>query len=254
MDVAEDRFEDLGPRPAPTGDEARGDAAERLAELDRERERERRRRAQERRQRGRYSWVVGVVFAIGLVIAGVNSIPNKGAGVRGPDPGKPAPAFAAPLATGTSDADANVKQDPAQPDALGKVPACQVRGRGVFNLCDATARRPLVLTFIVTRGARCAPQLDRVEQVRREFPGVGFAGVVSGDGRAKVARLASEHDWRFPVAVDRDGEVVNVYRIGVCPTTVFLEPGRTVRATKLGMLTSAELRAEVRALERAIRR
>jgi hypothetical protein len=52
------------------------------------------------------------------------------------------------------------------------------------------------------------------------------------------------------VAVDRDGAVVNIYRVGVCPTTVFAYPGGKVRETKLGTLDARQLRAAVSALER----
>ena len=52
----------------------------------------------------------------------------------------------------------------------------------------------------------------------------------------------------MPVAVDRDGAVVNLYGIGVCPTTVFSDAGGTVRGTKLGNLTEDELRGHVRKL------
>ena len=52
----------------------------------------------------------------------------------------------------------------------------------------------------------------------------------------------------MPVAVDEDNAVVNLYGVGVCPTTVFSAAGGRVRATKLGNLTEDELRAEVRKL------
>ena len=54
----------------------------------------------------------------------------------------------------------------------------------------------------------------------------------------------------MPVAVDRDGAVVNLYGIGVCPTTVFSTPGGTVRRVELGNLTEDELRGYVRKLVR----
>ena len=49
------------------------------------------------------------------------------------------------------------------------MPACEVRAEDVVNVCELR-RRPTVLTFLVTRGADCEPQVDRVERIRREFP------------------------------------------------------------------------------------
>ena len=48
--------------------------------------------------------------------------------------------------------------------------------------------------------------------------------------------------------MDRDGAVVNLYGIGVCPTTVFSTSGGTVRRVELGNLTEDQLRAYVRKL------
>ncbi|MFL5825632.1 MAG: TlpA family protein disulfide reductase [Thermoleophilaceae bacterium] len=246
--MSEDRFGDLGP----AGGDGGPSAAERLAELDERQlreERERRPPEEDRRPRGRYSWVIGVAFVIVIVVAGVNTLGHGGAGVKGPQPGEALPKFAAPLATGRLNGDANVKQKATDSNQLGDKPACEVRGPGIFNVCDAESK-PLVLTFIVTRQAKCAPQLDRIERVRGQFPGVNFVAVVSGDKRKKVAGLVRDHGWRFPVAVDHDGELVNVYGIGVCPTTVFAKRGGTVRVTKLGNLGEQQLAAQVRALQK----
>jgi hypothetical protein len=86
--------------------------------------------------------------------------------------------------------------------------------------------------------------------MRDEFPQVEFAAVVSGNDRDEVEQIVDRRRWTLPVAVDRDGAVVNLYGIGVCPTTVFSTPGGTVRRVELGNLTEEELRADVRALVR----
>jgi len=43
--------------------------------------------------------------------------------------------------------------------------------------------------------------------------------------------------------------VVNLYRVGVCPTTTFAYAGGKVKETKLGTLEPEELRAAARAIE-----
>ena len=47
--------------------------------------------------------------------------------------------------------------------------------------------------------------------------------------------------WHFPVVVDRDGAVTNLYSVGGCPTTVFAERGGRVRQTKDGKLDESQL-------------
>ena len=111
-----------------------------------------------------------------------------------------------------------------------------------------------MLTFLVTRGADCEPQIDRVERMRGEFESVNFAAVVSGNDREEVEQIVERRGWTMPVAVDRDGAVVNIYGIGVCPTTVFSLPGGKVRQVELGNLTEEQLRTRIRALSRRSRR
>jgi hypothetical protein len=182
------------------------------------------------------------VFLILIVVVGVNSLPNAGEGLKGPRPGTLMPAFAAPLATGTADADVNIKANKKQP---GKTLACAVHVRSALNGCDLR-RSPSVLVFAGTRGANCLPGFDRVERVRADFPRVRFAGILIRMGRSDAAKTIRGRGWRFPIAFDRDGQLTNVYGIGVCPATVFAKKGGRVVTTKLGTLTDAQLKATIR--------
>jgi hypothetical protein len=103
------------------------------------------------------------------------------------------------------------------------------------------------MTFVVTRGTDCEPQVDRVERMMGDFPGVRFVTVLSGDTKEEAKNLAIARGWRQPVAVDEDGSLVNLYGVGVCPITVFARNGR-VRATNVGNLTETELRQRTRRL------
>jgi hypothetical protein len=280
--VPEDRFGDLGRRGASRepgkaagagggdgqregagashdpllGDDPRS-AAERLAELDERRPPEPLADAdagaggRPRGRRGRYLGLVAVAFAALILIAAFNSARNLADDrdlLRGLPAGARLPDFAAPLATGTLEGDANVKASAGGSDAAGARPACEVRSPAVVNICELRQRGPVVLTFIVTRGADCAPELATIERIRREFPGVTFVAVVSGSEREDVARLVRERGLAMPVAVDRDAALVNLYRVGVCPTTVFAARGGVVRETLIGRLADDELRRAVRAL------
>lgn len=244
--MPDDRFDDLG---APD----RRSAAERLEEQDRinpEPDDPRRRPSAPPQPGNRYAWVVGIVLFMAVMIFAVTtSLNNSGEGLRGPALGSKLPDFAAPSATGNAadDDDANVRQRSGGNAAAGPVPACEVVSEDVVNVCELR-RKPLVLTFLVTRGADCEPQVDRIERMRDEFPRVEFAAVVSGNDRDEVEQIVDRRRWTLPVAVDRDGAVVNAYGIGVCPTTVFSAPGGTVRRVELGNLTEDELRADVRRL------
>lgn len=248
MSEHEDRFSDLGP-PKEQG----RSAAQRLEEEDRLRPEPDTppRRPDVPRPGNKYAWVVGIVMLMGIgVLLFTTALPNTGAGLRGPPKNRVLPDFAAPLATGTVEGDANVCQRGGECDrkTSGSIPACEVRTEGVFNVCEAR-KRPLVLTFVFDQGAECNPQVDRVQRMKDEFPDVGFAVVYFSDSdRAEVAEIVRRRGWTLPVAQTRDGAVVNLYGIGGCPTTVFARRGGQVASTKLGPISEAELRRRVQGL------
>jgi hypothetical protein len=232
-DRDEDRFEDLS-------------VGERLAERDRTHP-EPVRRPEVPRPGNKYAWVVGILMLMGLgVLLFAETIPNQGKGLRGPEPGQRLPAFAAPEASGDKEGDANVCQKEPCNENAGKIPACDVKGSGIVRVCPSE-RGALVMTFVVTRGTDCEPQVDRVERITGEFPDVRFLTVLSGDTKDEAGNLAQARRWSEPVAVDEDGSLVNLYGVGVCPITVFARDGR-VRRAKVGNLTEVELRRETRRL------
>ena len=244
--MSEDRFGDLGP----AGGEPKQSPAQRLAELDEldlAQEREAKPAGPPPRPAGRYMWVVGVAFLIVVIVAGVNALRHSGGSLHGPAVGKPLPQFAAPLATSSLDGDANVKQTANQSNQLGKVPACQVHLPGSITSC-ALARKPLVLSVIVPGAGKCEAQLDLFQRMAAAHPRAQFAAVVSGGKHAKVAALVKRRGWTFPVAVDRDLSVFNLYRVAVCPTTVFAFPGGKVESNSIKPLTEAQVVAGLRAI------
>jgi hypothetical protein len=242
--VSDDRFEDLG------GEGRRADIGERLAERDRTHP-EPVRRPEVPRPGNKYAWLVGILMLMGLgVLLFAQTLPNQGEGLEGPEPGSRLKAFAAPSALSGLEGDANVCQREPCPDQAGGSPACELVSEDVVNLCELR-REPLVLTVIFDRGADCYPQVDRAERVSRRLDGVGFATLFfTRKEREEVRRLVEGRGWRQPVAIDRDGAVVNLYGVGGCPTTVFARAGGRVAATKLGNLTEAQL---TRQAERLLR-
>ena len=76
--------------------------------------------------------------------------------------------------------------------------ACDVRGPGVFNICDVRSDKPVALTFVANATQGCEDQLDRVEQVRREFPQVAFVAVISKRKRSEVEKLVRDERLELP--------------------------------------------------------
>ena len=226
---SDDRFADLR-------------AGERLADLDR---REPEAEPPPPRRRGRYTWVVGVAAVIAIAVVALNSLPNPARGSDGPQVGEPLPRFAAPDARVPADFDPNINQSASDP-AEGDTAACEVPGENVVRSCDHTDK-PLVITFIAPT-AECEAYLDRVDRLAQRFPGINFVAVLSAADEEKGGEILAEHDWRQPVALDRNGAILSLYRVSFCPTTVFARAGGIVRSTSTKTLSDAELARKVKAL------
>jgi hypothetical protein len=233
--VPDDRFADLG------GGTRAGD---RLADLD-----EHEPAPQPPRRRTSYTWVVGVAAVAIIAVALLNTLDNPRQGRGGPPIGEPIPRFAAPAAGSGLEFDANVNQTAEDP-APGETPACDVPDEGALRSCDYTDR-PLVLTFVVPT-AECQEFVDRVERLLPRHPRVNFVTVFSGEPRA-AEEAVREHGWRQPVALDRNGDILTRYRLGLCPNVIVASKGGIVRDVKTAdeQWTDAELAA---AIERAARR
>jgi hypothetical protein len=203
-----------------------------------------------------YAIAVGGIFLVVVFIAGINAISNNAPGLGGLSEGDPLPRFAAPNATGRLDGDANIFQDDTDSRGKPRTAACDVKGspRDVVRICDFFDR-PLVMVAWFTRGCgTCRSQLDTVEKVRRRFPRVGFIGLDIGESRKDAEQEVRKHGWRFPMAVDHDGAVSNLYRVGVGPLTLFAYPGGIAMGTGFGELDERELVTRVDRLVRASER
>jgi hypothetical protein len=231
----DDRFDDLT-------------IGERLAERDRTHP-EPVRRPEVPRPGNKYAWLVGILLFMGLgVLLFAQTLPNQGEGLEGPEKGSRLKVFAAPLAQGNVEGDANVCQREPCPEQAGGRPACSLTSEEVVNLCELR-KKPLVLTVVFDRGADCYPQVDRTERIRRDFSNVNFATLFfTRKERGEIRRLVQARGWQQPVGVDRDGAVANLYGVGGCPTTIFARAGGEVVDTKLGNLTEDELRRRAAAL------
>jgi thiol-disulfide isomerase/thioredoxin len=203
-----------------------------------------------------YTIAVGIVFLVVLIVAGINVGSNSQRGVVGLSEGDPLPRFAAPAATGNLDGDANINQDDTGGDGKHRTAACQVEGppTQVVRICDFFDK-PLVMVAWFSRGCgTCKSQLNTVEKVRARFPNVGFVGLDVGESRKDAEKKVRDNDWRFPMAVDRDGAVSNLYRVGVGPLTFFAYPGGISMDTRAGELDERELVTRIRSLVSASER
>jgi len=187
-----------------------------------------------------YGALVGLLFAVVVVIAVFNLLTSQESGTVGiGDVGigeKVAP-FAVPIATSDLEGDANIDPDE----------ACDVPGDDVLRICDYFDR-PTVLSFWFTTGASaCIDQQDVFETVAGRFGDrVNMISVNVRDDRERVRELIEQREWKVTVGHDTDGAVSNIYRVGGCPTFLFIAPGGVLEKAEIGQTTVGELSAQVR--------
>ena len=180
------------------------------------------------------TWIVGVLVVLALGYISFNTLRTEGPGSEGVGAGEPLPRFAAPLAEGELEGDAQV--DP------NKV--CGVTGADVVNSCTlARGGKPVVIAFLATKSKQCEEQVDALDRVARSHPEVSFAAVGIRGEKAELAEVARR--WQIPVAHDRDGAVANMFAVAICPTITFARADGKVHDTSLGLIDEAEIERRI---------
>jgi hypothetical protein len=208
--------------------------------------------AQARSQGARYGRYVGLLALLIVALITVNTLVTKPKGVAGVVPGSPLPPFAAPLATGYLPGDADVATH-AHQGAAGRIPACELRGPQILNICALYERAPVVLALFINGGS-CAHVLAKVQTLVPVFPAVRFAAVAIGGDRKALRSLVRRMGLTFPVGVDADAAVASLYNVATCPQISFALPGGRVQSRALlGEPSTAALRGRVEQLVAASR-
>jgi hypothetical protein len=204
-----------------------------------------------------YMVFVGVAFIALVAYAGINTLRNNSGGALGvgsSGAGEPLAEFAVPDARSNLSGDANIAQDDCKtatrpcPSGDRRTPACRVDLAGAISVCDSFDR-PLVLSFWFTRGGDCEAQQDVFEGAFRRFGDrVNFLGIDVRDSRETVRKLIAERGWTHPIGLDSDGALSNLYRIGGCPTFLYVYPGGIVQSTSIGQIDLNEISGRIKTL------
>jgi hypothetical protein len=200
------------------------------------------------REPGRFLWVVGAAAAVLVLVLGIATLRHgTQRGARGVPVGTVMPPFAVPAAASRLNGDANIATKSGEGDA-GHEPACSVRGSDIVNGCALREAGPVVLAFFAANSEKCVAELDAMQQVLHEAPGVQFAAIAIRGNRDDLRAMIRRHGWSFPVGYDHDGALTNAYHVQVCPQLTFARRGGRVVDTTFGDLTPSELAAKARSL------
>jgi hypothetical protein len=75
--------------------------------------------------------------------------------------------------------------------------------------------------------------LDDMQALVHTFPGVSMASVAIKGERAAMRRLVISHRLSFPIGLDRDGVLAQLYKVSSCPQVSFVYPGGEVQSKAL---------------------
>ncbi len=75
--------------------------------------------------------------------------------------------------------------------------------------------------------------LDDLQALRGAFPGLAIAAVAIKGERAAVRRLIASRRLSFPVGLDRDGVLAQLYKVSSCPQVSFVYPGGLMQSKAL---------------------
>ena len=103
--------------------------------------------------------------------------------------------------------------------------------------------RPIVLNFWATWCPPCrveAPALQAAFE-RHESDGVVVLGIDQREDAAAVRQFASEFGLTYPLLLDGEGSVSELYQVLGIPTTVFLDARGVVAARHVGPLTEEQI-------------
>ena len=106
----------------------------------------------------------------------------------------------------------------------------------------ALAGKPVVLSFWVSWCGHCRAQTPLlVEAHARYGADVHFVGVNVRETRDTVQGYVTEQGVAYPIALDTDGAIAQLFKVSGFPTTVFLNAEGRVVARQIGELTSQVL-------------
>lgn len=103
--------------------------------------------------------------------------------------------------------------------------------------------RVVLVNYWATWCGPCQLEMPTLEKYYAMYKGQGLVvlGVNTGDALADVQAFVDSRKLSFPILLDEDMKVSDVYRVNSLPTTFIVDPQGNITQQQVGMLTETQL-------------
>ncbi|MCP4359286.1 MAG: TlpA family protein disulfide reductase [Chloroflexi bacterium] len=113
----------------------------------------------------------------------------------------------------------------------------------------AAGGQPVVLNFWASWCAPCRVEMPHLQQASVKYNGrAAIIGVNQGESARTVTDFAAEQGVTYPLLVDSDMTINQLYDVRGLPTTLFIDAEGVVREVVIGTVTQAVLEDRVESL------
>ncbi len=119
------------------------------------------------------------------------------------------------------------------------------------TLGDFTADggQPVVLNFWATWCPPCRVEMPYFERVSAKYEGrAAVLGVNQAESAETISEFATRNGLTYPLLVDRDMKVNNLYGVLNLPTTIFIDKNGVVKEVLVGTISQAVLEDRIEQL------
>lgn len=111
--------------------------------------------------------------------------------------------------------------------------------------------QPIVLNFWATWCPPCRAEMPELEASSQQFQGVvTFLGIDQGEEAKTVTQFGQEFGISYPLLIDSNSQVNDLYGIRALPTTIFVDADGVVQEVYSGILNRAILQSKLEQLVR----
>jgi thiol-disulfide isomerase/thioredoxin len=102
--------------------------------------------------------------------------------------------------------------------------------------------RPVLINFWATWCGPCQQEMPMIEQYYQKYkPDLVVLAVNSDEPKPDVQAFVTNFKLTFPVLLDPNYKVEDLYRVRAFPTTFFVDKSGTIRYQQIGVLSEGQL-------------